>query len=115
MAEVQVGGIVRQSDMVRMLRAEQLLGTIFDLALDDMFWLAGRFVPTDEFATSRPLFTEELRLLESMEEEITFWEEAWGRIVALGIVLDFGNGEAPLGPDDYLLHITEDNYARLRY
>jgi hypothetical protein len=84
----------------RLYRGDELLGTITHTD-DDFPWHNGTFDPTPEFEELRPLFEQELALLNSgkMDE----WEMAWGAITAHGLRLVSRSPGADI--DDFLLHI----------
>jgi hypothetical protein len=99
------------SKPMRLLLGTTVLGTIEDL-VPDFPWWDGRFVPEPAFERIRPLFEGELRLLN--EDRIEELEQEWGRIRAMDLRLDLGDGPALLFGDEFLLHIEGDR-LRVRY
>jgi hypothetical protein len=98
---VRVGWAV--GDVWRLLRGEELLGEIV-IEDGDFPWLSGRFRPQPAFAEVKPLFDEELGLVESgSDEDIEAWESVYERITgSLSLVAPHG-----LVPE-FLLHIQGD-------
>lgn len=84
-------------------RGEDLLGRLNSYA-SDFPWVHCKFEPSASFAELRPLFDEELRLLDG--EDIVAWEEAYEKIRALNLRLVAMNGGDEIG--DFLLHIDGD-------
>jgi hypothetical protein len=90
-------------------RGDVLLGTLQNCAPDQPFFFC-KFTPTEAFQEIKPLFDEELKLLndQAMEE----WEKAYAVIDALGLRL-----ESPVGGvtiDQFLLHLNGEE-AWFRY
>ncbi len=85
-------------------RGDTLLGTLRVNSVDQP-WFIGTFGATPAFEKVRPLFDEELRLLEAERNafEQDAWEAAYERIDALRLrlVLEEGGEEF----DHFLLHI----------
>lgn len=104
-----------QRNSWRLLRGHELLGV---LEFDDleMFWTDCQFRPTPAFEAIRPLFDAELTAGGDLsnDDEIEEWEQAWGAIEALGLVLDAQDDRASIPSDEFILHIWPDNTARLR-
>jgi hypothetical protein len=69
-----------------------------------------KFEPTQGFDEIKPLFEEELRLLDA--EDFTAFEEAYEKIQALGLSLVPADGRQII--EDFLLHILGDE-AWFRY
>ena len=87
----------------------KLLGTLCPYD-SDMFWTNCKFESTEAFQKFKPLFDEELRLLE--DEDWDKWEEVYNRITSLKLeLINLENGKII---DEFLLHIQDDE-ARLRY
>jgi hypothetical protein len=87
-------------DVWRLVRGEELLGEIV-IHGSDFPWLTGRFVPQPAFDEVKPLFDEELVLVESgLDDQVAEWERIYDRIVDdLGLV-------SPHGPAaEFLLHV----------
>ena len=96
------------------MREGTTLGTLKVLGHDQP-WFECRFEPTEAFEAVRPLFAEEVALVESgdLSQHLTAWEDAWARIEALNLVLEpLGDGPALL---KFVLHVYDDGTARLRY
>ncbi len=94
-----------------MKREGVLLGTLYPKDAD-MFWYIYKFEAAP--AEVRPLFDEELRILESKGEfDVEAWEKLWRYIHSTDVRL------APAeGGDEILafaLHVYRDVKARLRY
>lgn len=91
----------------RLQRGEELLGEIV-IEDSDFPWLSGRFRPQPTFAEVRPLFDEELALVETLldsesAEDVEAWERVYERITgSLSLVAPHG-----LVPE-FLLHIQGD-------
>jgi hypothetical protein len=82
-------------------RGDVLLGTITpDNTRSDFPWYAGIFHPTPDFETVRPLFENELSVLDS--EDFDAWELAWQAITKPGLKLEYDNGEIV---NELLIHI----------
>ena len=84
----------------RLVRGEELLGEIV-IESADFPWLSGRFVPQPAFDDVKPLFDEELALVESgLENNVEAWERIYDRITASVSLL------SPRGPvPEFLLHV----------
>jgi hypothetical protein len=95
----------------RLKRGNVVLGTLSELSIDQPFGVY-RFEPTPDFEGVRPLFDEELRLLNTRRSTSREWEEASERIEGLGLTL-VSPDEAQI-IDDFLLHIDGDR-AWFRY
>jgi hypothetical protein len=94
----------------RLMRGSDDLGTLTAVSVDQP-WFECRFTPTDAFVAVRPLFDDELRLLEAGEMES--WTAAWERIAALILSLEpMERGDLV---ENFLLHVYHDGRARLRY
>ncbi|MET7769588.1 hypothetical protein [Nocardia sp. NPDC005366] len=87
----------------RLVRDEELLGEIV-IESGDFPWLSGRFLPQPAFDDVKPLFDQELALIESgVDNHIGEWERIYARITdALSLL-------SPRGPvSEFLLHIQGD-------
>ncbi len=95
-------------------RGYERLGTLEVVNIDQP-WFMCKFEATPAFEQFRPLFDEELRLLEQDRQDDNDWEEweaAYSRIEELGLcigALDGGNDIT-----DFLVHI-EGEEAWFRY
>ncbi|WP_307870928.1 hypothetical protein [Micromonospora sp. C51] len=70
----------------------------------DFPWLNARVDPREGLAELRPLFAEELRLLDSINEDVKSWEHAY-EAVRNAVTLRYPDGqEVP----EFLLHIDGD-------
>jgi hypothetical protein len=70
----------------------------------DFPWLHGRVHAHEGLAGVRPLFAEELRLLESIDDDVAFWERSYEQ-VREAVNLRYPDGrEVP----EFLLHIDGD-------
>ncbi|MFK0295966.1 hypothetical protein ACIQU6_36595 [Streptomyces sp. NPDC090442] len=66
-------------------------------------WLNGRFTPGPAFAELEPHFARELSLIDTLDEDLAAWEDAYAR-ASDGVRL-----VAPAGPvAEFLLHIEDD-------
>ncbi|MFD8493341.1 hypothetical protein [Amycolatopsis sp. NPDC059657] len=84
----------------QLLRDEELLGEIV-IESPDFPWLSGRFVPQPAFDDVKPLFDEELALIESgMDDHVEEWELLYSRI-ADTLSLRSPRGLVP----EFLLHV----------
>lgn len=88
---------------LQLKRGDELLGTL--RSYDSNFpWVNCKFEPNESFEELRPLFDEELRLLDG--EDMTAWEETSNRILALNLkLIDLKNGNEIR---EFLLHIKGD-------
>jgi hypothetical protein len=84
----------------RLYRDQELLGELV-VTDPDQPWLNARFHATPAFETVRPLFAEELRLLDAIDDDYEAWEAAYDRIQ------DVVSLAAPDGRrvPEFLLHI----------
>ena len=100
----------RMSDAALLLkRGGTTLGTLRPYNTD-FPWINCKFDPTQGFDEIKPLFEEELRLLDA--EDFTAFEEAYEKIRALGLSLVPVDGGQII--KDFLLHISGDE-AWFRY
>jgi hypothetical protein len=91
-----------QQTVYRLLRGDKLLGTVtHHPAHDDFPWRGGVFEPTPEFDSVRPLFDEELRLLNA--DRMDEWTVAWDDIERPGLALEPLDGGSPI--TEFLIHI----------
>lgn len=89
-------------DVWRLVRDEQLLGEIV-IENADFPWLSGRFLPQPAFAEVKPLFDQELALVESGLDDADAWERIYNAITDSVTLL------SPHGPvPEFLLHIQGD-------
>ena len=92
------------------MREDKLLGTLRPYS-SDMFWTDCKFEATEEFQKIKPLFDEELKLVESDEFEAEKWEEVYGMIEDLNLkLISLEDGKVI---KEFLLHIKDDE-ARVR-
>ncbi|NUT92810.1 MAG: hypothetical protein HOY78_12390, partial [Saccharothrix sp.] len=84
-------------------RGEELLGRIV-IESGDFPWLCGRFLPEPAFSDVKPLFDEELTLVESdLDDHVEAWERIYDRITGALTLL------SPRGPvPEFLLHVQGD-------
>ncbi|MEU9505995.1 hypothetical protein AB0D32_06910 [Micromonospora sp. NPDC048170] len=78
-------------------------GVLADLVVTggDFPWLNARVNPREGLAEVRPLFAEELRLLDGIDEDVESWERAY-EAVRNAVTLRYPEGqEVP----EFLLHI----------
>jgi hypothetical protein len=94
-------------------RGYERLGTLEVIGIDQP-WIRCRFEPLPAFEGIRPLFDEELRLLEQQAKDQAWdhWEEAYSRIDALGLCIGALDGADDI--TDFILHIKDDK-AWFRY
>lgn len=71
----------------------------------DFLWLNARIEPCKGFEKVRPLFTEELRLLESIDRDVEAWEAAYAAVRSAVILRYPGGRPVP----EFLLHIYGDD------
>ncbi|MEV4596777.1 hypothetical protein AB0K15_05185 [Amycolatopsis sp. NPDC049253] len=88
----------------RLVRGEELVGEIV-VEEADLPWLRRRFVPQPTFAEVKPLFDQELELIESgLEDHLEAWEQIYDRIAGTLRLL------SPHGPvAEFLLHVEDGN------
>lgn len=86
-----------------------LLGTLRSYDFD-FPWINCKFEPTEAFQAVKPLFDEEVRLIN--DEDMENWETVYLRIDELNLKLI--NVENDNVIDDFLLHIENDE-AWFRY
>jgi len=91
-----------QQTAYRLIRGGALLGTITHHAEQDDFpWHGGVFEPTPEFDSVRPLFDDELRLLNA--DQMDEWTKVWEDIERPGLRLEPLHGGSPV--TEFLIHI----------
>ncbi|PPK68163.1 hypothetical protein V5P93_000068 [Actinokineospora auranticolor] len=104
MSDERVGVSIRSGEVWRLVRGDELVGEIVvDEA--DFPWVYGHFRPQPPFAEIKPLFDEELALVEEdVAERVPEWEQVYDRITsALTLV-------SPNGPvAEFLLHVQGDD------
>ena len=88
-------------------REKDLLGRLSSCT-PDFPWMYCKFEAAAAFAELKPLFDDELRLLN--EEDMDAWEEAYEKIRALKLQLVSGENEI----SEFLLHVDGDK-AWFRY
>jgi len=90
----------------RLVQGETLLGTLAAKDVDQPFYRT-TFEPTSAFEPLRPLFDEELRLMDAIDpdrEDWTAWGAAYSRIERLGLRLEPLDGGDPI--TEFLLHVS---------
>ena len=95
-------------------REDELLGTLRSYSTD-FPWVNCKFEPLPAFENLRPLFSEELRLLDAGlgdGDQVEKWEAAYNRITSAGLRLFDVEKEDYI--DEFLLHIDGDE-AWFRY
>ncbi|MEG3632568.1 hypothetical protein [Micromonospora palythoicola] len=81
-------------------------GVLAELVVNggDFPWLNARVDPGEGLAQFRPLFAEELRLLDAIDEDVESWERAY-EAVRNAVTLRYPDGqEVP----EFLLHLDGD-------
>lgn len=87
----------------RLVRGEELLGRIV-IESADFPWLHGRFLREPAFDDVKPLFDEELALVESdLDGDVEAWERIYDRITG-ALTLLSPRGRVP----EFLLHVQGD-------
>jgi hypothetical protein len=90
------------------MRSEELLAELI-VTGGDFPWLNARIRATPQFAAVRPLFEEELRALECIDDDLGSWEAAYDRIRAAVSLLYPDGRPVP----EFLLHVDgEDAWWR---
>lgn len=86
--------------------------TLGILTLDDVDqpWFYCHFEPTEAFEEIKPLFDEELHLLEA--DEMDAWDKVYEAILSLGLRLQSLDDNTAI--EEFLLHI-DGNQAWFRY
>jgi hypothetical protein len=88
----------------RLYNEQELLGTLV-VTDADFPWLNGRFQAEPAFEPVRPLFAEELRLLDTIDDDVDAWEAAYGQIrEAVSLAAPDGRSVP-----EFLLHIQGEN------
>ena len=91
-----------QQTVYRLVRGDTLLGTVTHHATQDDFpWHGGVFEPTPDFDSVRPLFDEELRLLNA--DQMDEWGVVLEQIERPGLRLEPLHGGSPV--TEFLIHI----------
>ncbi|MEV1005660.1 hypothetical protein [Nonomuraea sp. NPDC050202] len=91
-----------EGDVWRLVRRGELVGTI-TIEDADQPWLNGRFVAGPAFGEFEPLFSQELALLDHIDEDYEAWEAVHGQITSAVQLV------APHGPvPEFLLHVQDD-------
>jgi len=86
----------------RMMRQDELVGEI-TVESADWPWLNGRFVAGPAFADLEPLFSQELALLDHLDDDYEAWEAIYEQIASAVQLI------APHGPvAEFLLHVQDD-------
>lgn len=93
--------MTRDGDQVwRLLRGEEPIAELL-VTGGDFPWLNARLLPGPGFEEVRPMFDEELRLLDHLDDDVDAWEAAYDRIrETIGLIAPDGQ----LVPE-FLLHI----------
>jgi hypothetical protein len=81
-------------------RGRELLG-VFRSYDTDFPWVNCKFEPTSSFDEIRPLFEEELKLLDA--DRMDEWETAYERITSLGLQLIDMKDKKSI--DEFVLHV----------
>jgi hypothetical protein len=90
----------------RFFRGDLLLGTLVQTAaLNNGGWQGGAFEPAAGFERVRPLFDNELRLLNTGRRQE--WQEIWEEIQRPGLRLEPVSGGEPL--TGLLIHIENES------
>ena len=92
-----------QDETWKLHRGDELLADLV-VTDGDFPWLYARVRPHDGFEDVRPLFAEELRLLDDIENDSAAWETAYDAIRAIIILRYPAGGEVP----EFLLHVDGD-------
>ena len=96
--EVLYGADVKME--LHLKRGEELLGVLRSYD-SDFPWVNCRFEPTSSFDAIRPLFDEELKLLDA--DQMDEWETVYARINSLGLKLIDTKDKKTI--DEFLLHV----------
>jgi len=92
----------------RLMRGEELLAELI-VTGGDFPWLNARIRAMPEFAACRPLFEEELRALEQIDDDLGSWQAAYDRIRSAVSLLYPDGRPVP----EFLLHVDgEDAWWR---
>lgn len=86
----------------RLFRGNRLLGTITRTE-DDPPWFNGVFDPAPDFEEFKPLFEQELKMLENPGADQLKWEDVWMKIKRVGIRLVSADGSEEFS--DFIIHI----------
>ncbi len=99
--------------MLESKREGVLPGTLYPKDAN-MFWSIHEFEATPAFEEVRPLFDEELRILESEGEfDVEAWEKSWRYIHSIDVRLGPAEGGGEIRV--FALYVYRDGEARLRY
>jgi hypothetical protein len=97
--------------IIHLKRGETLLGVLHVVG-SEFPWTRCTFDATPDFEQVRPLFEDELAVLETKDMEA--WAASYNKIVALKLQLVDAATGSEVGDGDFLLHIRGDE-AWLRY
>jgi Ser/Thr protein kinase RdoA (MazF antagonist) len=87
----------------RLTRDGELLATL-EVTGGDFPWLHARFQPAAGFEEFRPLFAEELRLIDDLPDQVDAWEAVYQRI-RHAVTVHYPDGrQVP----EFLLHVEGD-------
>jgi hypothetical protein len=88
---------------LQLKRGGELLGSLRAYDIDSP-WIICKFEPTESFQAVKPLFEEELKLLNT--DDMEAWETAYARIGGLGLrLVDVEKREET---SEFILHIEGD-------
>jgi hypothetical protein len=101
-------GSIRIGETWRLYREQELLGELV-VTDADFPWLNARFQAAPAFETVRPLFEEELRLADAVDDDVDAWQAAYARVRDAVSLAAPGGRRVP----EFLLHIQgEDAWWR---
>jgi hypothetical protein len=86
----------------KLYRGNDLLGTIIHTKID-MPWHWGTFEPTEHFDAVKPLFEQEIQLLDTLDSNSQKWHENWAQITKPGLRLVSEQDNQQI--TDLLIHI----------
>ena len=86
----------------KLYRGDILLGTLTHTK-NDFPWHWGTFDATEQFALVKPLFEQEIKLIDDLDSNMQKWEEIWEEITKPGLRLisNMDNKEI----NEFLIHI----------
>jgi hypothetical protein len=88
----------------RLYHDQELLGQLV-VTDADFPWLSARFQAAPAFEKVRPLFEEELRLLDTIDDDLDAWEAAYGQVRDAVSLAAADGRRVP----EFLLHIQGEN------
>ena len=92
----------------QLIRGDKILGTVEIVSNKcDFPWYGGTFTPDDAFAQVKPLFDEELRLLNAGDAGLDGFDLIWEKIDAPGLILRAEDGTKEI--KNVLIHIDGTN------